>query len=40
MGGVIQNGGKPVTTQHLLVRDAKRGKMRFASQLDVARAFE
>jgi len=40
MGGVIQNGGKPVTTQHLLVRYAKRGKMRFASHLDVARAFE
>src|SRR5271167_2547759 len=29
-----------VTIQHLLVRYAKRGKMRFASQLDVARAFE
>jgi radical SAM-linked protein len=40
MGGVIQNGGEPVTTQHLLVRYAKRGKMRFASHLDVARAFE
>ena len=26
--------------QHLVVRYAKRGKMRFASQLDVARAFE
>ena len=26
--------------QHLLVRYAKRGKMRFASHLDVARAFE
>ncbi len=38
--GVIQGGGAPVTTQHLLVRYAKRGKMRFASQLDVARAFE
>jgi radical SAM-linked protein len=38
--GVIQSGGEPVTTQHLLVRYAKRGKMRFASQLDVARAFE
>src|SRR5579871_2269366 len=35
-----QNGSAPVTTQHLLVRYAKRGKMRFASQLDVARAFE
>jgi radical SAM-linked protein len=40
MGGVIQNGSEPVTTQHLLVRYAKRGKMRFASHLDVARAFE
>ncbi len=30
----------PVTTLHLLVRYAKRGKMRFASHLDVARAFE
>jgi radical SAM-linked protein len=38
--GVIQNGSEPVTTQHLLVRYAKRGKMRFASHLDVARAFE
>jgi radical SAM-linked protein len=38
--GVPQNGGEPVTTQHLLVRYAKRGKMRFASHLDVARAFE
>src|SRR6201999_1756101 len=38
--GAIQNGGEPVTTQHLLVRYAKRGKMRFASHLDVARAFE
>src|SRR5579862_5435113 len=37
---VTQNGGAPVTTQHLLVRYAKRGKMRFASHLDVARAFE
>src|ERR1700722_20903685 len=34
------HGGAPVTTVHLLVRYAKRGKMRFASQLDVARAFE
>jgi radical SAM-linked protein len=33
-------GGAPVTAQHLLVRYAKRGKMRFASHLDVARAFE
>jgi radical SAM-linked protein len=38
--GVIHDGGEPVTTQQLLVRYAKRGKMRFASQLDVARAFE
>jgi len=30
----------PITTVHLLVRYAKRGKMRFASHLDVARAFE
>jgi radical SAM-linked protein len=37
---VSQNGGKPVTNTHLLVRYAKRGKMRFASHLDVARAFE
>ena len=36
----VINGGEPVTTQHLLVRYAKRGKMRFASQLDVARSFE
>ena len=36
----MQDGGAPVTSQHLLVRYAKRGKMRFASQLDVARAFE
>jgi radical SAM-linked protein len=51
-GGLVPpNGGSPggrpqgestapVTTQHLLVRYAKRGKMRFASHLDVARAFE
>src|ERR1700704_6594433 len=38
--GVTQDGGEPVTTQHLLVRYAKRGKMRFASHLDVARTFE
>jgi len=38
--GVTQNGSTPVTTTHLLVRYAKRGKMRFASHLDVARAFE
>jgi radical SAM-linked protein len=35
-----KNSGEPVTTQQLLVRYAKRGKMRFASQLDVARSFE
>src|SRR6201995_32412 len=44
MGGVQSpaslKGGAPVTAQHLVVRYAKRGKMRFASQLDVARAFE
>jgi radical SAM-linked protein len=47
MGGQLSPPGAapdassgPVTTQHLLVRYAKRGKMRFASQLDVARAFE
>ncbi len=34
------NTAAPVTTTHLLVRYAKRGKMRFASHLDVARAFE
>jgi radical SAM-linked protein len=33
-------GDAPITTVHLLVRYAKRGKMRFASQLDLARAFE
>jgi radical SAM-linked protein len=38
--GPSQNGGAPVTNLHLLVRYAKRGKMRFASHLDVARAFE
>lgn len=34
--------GPPATppVQHLVVRYAKRGKMRFASHLDVARAFE
>ena len=37
---MTQNGTAPVTAQHLLVRYAKRGKMRFASHLDVARAFE
>ena len=47
MGSGPAAGGEPslsistsVTTQHLLVRYAKRGKMRFASHLDVARAFE
>src|SRR6478672_6089342 len=37
---VRQTGDEPVTIQHLVVRYAKRGKMRFASHLDVARAFE
>jgi radical SAM-linked protein len=37
---VRQTGGEPVTIQHLLVRYAKRARMRFASHLDVARAFE
>jgi len=32
--------GSPPAVQHMLVRYAKRGKMRFASHLDVARAFE
>jgi radical SAM-linked protein len=32
--------GATVTIQHLLVRYAKRGKMRFSSHLDVARSFE
>ena len=43
MGAANPPGGinaAPVTTTHLLVRYAKRGKMRFASHLDVARAFE
>jgi len=31
---------QPPAVQHLVVRYAKRGKMRFASQLDVARVFE
>jgi radical SAM-linked protein len=39
-GGDRSPRGDSVTTQHLLVRYAKRGKMRFASHLDVARAFE
>src|SRR6202167_6455568 len=38
--GVQQNGSALVTTTHLLVGYARRGKMRFASHLDVARAFE
>src|ERR1700674_4143690 len=33
-------GTVPITTTHLLVRYAKRGKMRFASHRDVARVFE
>ena len=37
---VGQAGNAPVTIQHLLVRYAKRARMRFASHLDVARAFE
>ena len=36
--GVAANTAPPV--QHLVVRYAKRGKMRFASHRDVARAFE
>jgi radical SAM-linked protein len=39
-GGRHPGAGTAVTAQHLLVRYAKRGKMRFASHLDVARAFE
>jgi radical SAM-linked protein len=37
------SGSRPAPSpavQHLVVRYAKRGKMRFASQLDVARVFE
>jgi radical SAM-linked protein len=40
VSGEPDRRGAPITTTHLLVRYAKRGKMRFASQLDVARAFE
>ena len=40
MSSEPDRGGAPITTTHLLVRYAKRGKMRFASQLDLARAFE
>ena len=37
----VPSGAAPApAVQHVLVRYAKRGKMRFASQLDVARAFE
>jgi radical SAM-linked protein len=37
----VPSGDKPLpAVQHLLVRYAKRGKMRFASHRDVARAFE
>ena len=37
----IPTGDTPLpAVQHMLVRYAKRGKMRFASHLDVARAFE
>jgi radical SAM-linked protein len=39
-GGDRSPRGNTVTNTHLLVRYAKRGKMRFASHLDVARAFE
>ena len=37
---VPRGAAPPPAVQHLLVRYAKRGKMRFASHLDVARAFE
>jgi len=37
---VPRGDAPPPAVQHLLVRYAKRGKMRFASHLDVARAFE
>lgn len=41
MGSAPQAGDTPLSPmQHLLVRYAKRGKMRFASHRDVARAFE
>jgi radical SAM-linked protein len=40
VSGEPDSRGAPITTTHLLVRYAKRGKMRFASHLDVARAFE
>jgi len=37
---VAQPGPQTPAVQHLVVRYAKRGKMRFASHRDVARAFE
>ena len=37
---VPRGAAPPPAVQHLLIRYAKRGKMRFASHLDVARAFE
>jgi radical SAM-linked protein len=37
--GIAPTAARP-TVQHLVVRYAKRGKMRFASHRDVARAFE
>jgi radical SAM-linked protein len=42
VGKPVPDGGTPSlpAVQHLLVRYAKRGKMRFASHRDVARAFE
>ena len=40
-GSAVPRGDTPLpAVQHMLVRYAKRGKMRFASHLDVARAFE
>jgi radical SAM-linked protein len=38
--GVAQPGAQLPAVQHLVVRYAKRGKMRFASHRDVARVFE
>jgi radical SAM-linked protein len=41
VGKPVPSGDKPLpAVQHLLVRYAKRGKMRFASHRDVARVFE
>jgi hypothetical protein len=39
-GSLGPRPAQPPAVQHLVVRYAKRGKMRFASQLDVARVFE